>query len=228
MVLVDLRPVVRLSGGPLGGRWLSLGPLWSHPAFGATTLRGAPSAEPFFAAPPKISLFRPEFRSFFLSVGVFSSNCGRGSRPWPTESASLGFSGVILCEPWRTAGRRVSQNDPREVALSVGRGRGDNSTRRPPRAVKKNEIRGGREKKNAKFWALHRSGPHPSWPPLCVRFGPLPLDPPLRASTLRGNTLTFSEKKIARERTPFAARWSRGPVVRRAVRWSLSLGFCCT
>ena len=37
-------------------------------------------------------------------------------------------------------------------------------TRRPPRERRKNGISGGREKKNAKFWAPHPSGPTPSGP----------------------------------------------------------------
>ena len=36
--------------------------------------------------------------------GVFSSICGRGSRTWTTQSARLGFSVVILCEPRQAAG----------------------------------------------------------------------------------------------------------------------------
>ena len=47
------------------------------------------------------SLSRPKFRSFFLSLslGVFSWNCGRGSKPWPTKMRVS--AGVILCEPRR-------------------------------------------------------------------------------------------------------------------------------
>ena len=42
---------------------------------------------------PKISRFSSfSYRMFFLS-GVFSLNCGRGSRPWTTQIARLGFSG---------------------------------------------------------------------------------------------------------------------------------------
>ena len=59
--------------------FLGLGPL----AFGAPSSSPRPSA-----APPKIS-------RLFLLWEVFSWNCG--SRPWPTKSVRLGFSGVILC-----------------------------------------------------------------------------------------------------------------------------------
>ena len=45
------------------------------------------------------------FFFFHLFLGVSSWNCGRGSRPRPTQSARLGFSGVILCEPPRPASR---------------------------------------------------------------------------------------------------------------------------
>ena len=46
-----------------------------------------------------------------------------------------------------------------------------NSTRRPPREGRMNEHGGvEREKKNAKFWASHPSGPHP-WGPHFSRIG---------------------------------------------------------
>ena len=47
------------------------------------------------------------FHSFFRLLGVFSWNFGRGSRPNSTQSARLGFSGVILCEPRRPTSRRA-------------------------------------------------------------------------------------------------------------------------
>ena len=45
----------------------------------------------------------PSEMSFFLLYleGLFSWICGRGSRPWSTQTARFGFSGVILCEQWR-------------------------------------------------------------------------------------------------------------------------------
>ena len=44
----------------------------------------------FFPLPPQIS--------FLLYLEVFSSKCGRGSRPWP-RSARLGFSGSFCVSP---------------------------------------------------------------------------------------------------------------------------------
>ena len=62
------------------GTNLSLEPKWLQPKM-----------------PPKISRFFPSpttiFTSFFI-LGVFSWNCGRGSRPNSTQSARVGFSGV--------------------------------------------------------------------------------------------------------------------------------------
>ena len=51
-------------------------------------------------AVPTFRAFFPlpsHFRSFFPSRGVFSLNCGLGSRLWTTQIVRLGFSGVILC-----------------------------------------------------------------------------------------------------------------------------------
>ena len=56
------------------------------------------------------SLSRRQFRSFFSLWGSFSWNCGRGSRPWPSQSARFGFSGVLLCEPRPLLSRRRKQN----------------------------------------------------------------------------------------------------------------------
>ena len=53
------------------------------------------------------SLLPLHFRSFYLSRGVFSLTCGHESRLWTTQIVRLGFSGVILCEPRRPAGRRA-------------------------------------------------------------------------------------------------------------------------
>ena len=44
------------------------------------------------------------FSLFFPSWGVFSWSCGRGSRPWTTQSVRPGFL-VPFCEPWRPAVR---------------------------------------------------------------------------------------------------------------------------
>ena len=52
----------------------------------------------FFSFPPQIS---------------FTWNCGRGSRPWSTQSSRLGFSGVILCEKWQPTGSWRHESDSR-------------------------------------------------------------------------------------------------------------------
>ena len=67
---------------------------------------GLPSLSPD-PRPPDLPKFRffsplpPHYRSFFFLLEVFSLNCGRGSRPWTTQIARLGFSWIILCEPQR-------------------------------------------------------------------------------------------------------------------------------
>ena len=55
----------------------------------------------FFPLPPQNSFI-------LLSLFVFTWNCGRGSRPWSTQSVRLDFSGVILCKPWRPGPRRCA------------------------------------------------------------------------------------------------------------------------
>ena len=42
---------------------------------------------------PLFFLFPPQIPFFHLSLGVSLWNCGRGSRPWPTQSALLGSLG---------------------------------------------------------------------------------------------------------------------------------------
>ena len=46
---------------------------------------------------PTIRAFSPSSAPYFIfsSLGVFSWNCGRGSRPWPTPNARLGLLGAI-------------------------------------------------------------------------------------------------------------------------------------
>ena len=90
------RPSARFrpkGGGPEG--W---GPNPRKGEGGAQRVRG-PKFRAVFTLPPNFSLF-------FYPLGVFSWTCGRGPRPWTTQSVRLGFSGVILCEPRRPAGRR--------------------------------------------------------------------------------------------------------------------------
>ena len=62
------------------------------------------------AGPPKISFFvfflPPQISFPSLSLGVFSWNCGRGSRPRSTPNARLDCSGLILCESTPVTSRR--------------------------------------------------------------------------------------------------------------------------
>ena len=69
----------------------------------------------------------PKFRAFFTSPFFSSWICGLGSRPWSTQVARLGSSGVILCEPRRIDSRQevVSMDDDLDSTCSsvVGLGR---------------------------------------------------------------------------------------------------------
>ena len=58
--------------------------------------------------PPEISRFFPLTSNFerCFSLGVFWWKCGRGSRPWPTQSA-FGLLGAHFVKPWRSRGRAV-------------------------------------------------------------------------------------------------------------------------
>ena len=88
---------------------------------------------------PKISRFfplsRPTFHSFFHSLGVFVELWPGFEAVDTTQTARLGFSGVILCEPRRPVG------DPREPKraiwmVSTTSNPGQNATRRPQRVKK--------------------------------------------------------------------------------------------
>ena len=67
------------------------------------------------------SVCRRKFRSFFSLWDLFVELCyGRGSRPWPAQSARLGFSGVILCEPrglFAPSGQEVNLCRPNSKCL---------------------------------------------------------------------------------------------------------------
>ena len=63
---------------------------------------------------PKLRAFSPlsrrKFRSFFPLGGSFSWSCGRGSRPWPTQSARLGS----LRTPATLGPPGLARNDKKE------------------------------------------------------------------------------------------------------------------
>ena len=69
----------------------------------------------------RFSLFRRKFRSF-ISLGVSLWHCGRGSRPWPTQSAGSAFSGVILCEPQRPTGPPAHRHNRAPAHWRIGAG----------------------------------------------------------------------------------------------------------
>ena len=107
--------------------------------------RGPPSAGPPSIGPPPrtaqnfplFSLSRPFSFFFCLSLGVFSLNFGGVFEGRDPQMCTFGLSGCRV-KPRRLRGR--------------------------PQRDEKSEIGGGTERKIAKFWALHHSGPHPSGP----------------------------------------------------------------
>ena len=83
----------------LGARRVQAPEEWG-PKFGGGGLKGGrPNISRFFF------LFPIQISPFFALSGVFSWNCGHGSRPWTTQIVRLGFFRVILCEPRRPTGR---------------------------------------------------------------------------------------------------------------------------
>ena len=47
----------------------------------------------------------------------------RGARPQPTQNARLGFSGVILCEPWRPPFHEKTARRGERTKFAVGEGK---------------------------------------------------------------------------------------------------------
>ena len=128
--------VIFVSPGP---RFAGTPPLLDPPS-AKPALRWTPL--PVSAGPPKISRFFPlsaaNFRSF-ISLMVSSWNCGHGSRPWPTQSARLGFSGGHVVQGWgrtlvtaqnqkkwgpRGGGAEVWGRKPRKCGMPEGRPKG--------------------------------------------------------------------------------------------------------
>ena len=121
---------------------------------------------------PKIRAFvfpSPAPFSLYFSVsGVFSWNCGHGSRPWTTQIARLGY----FVKPQRPVGRRGSHKmtpDPNaQFGLSMVVTRGHSSTR-TPRERKQERKLGGRGKRTLKFrpppFGPSPFGPPPFWVP---------------------------------------------------------------
>ena len=131
----------------------------------------------FFLALPRTALSpgRHRMSLFFPSpaanvvlsslCGVFTWNCGRGSRLWPTKSARLGSLGHFVSSLAAPEPPALAPNDPRR-ALRVGHSlrTAASSARRPPQRDK-NEICGGRGKNKRELL-----GSHIFWaPPLRTR-----------------------------------------------------------
>ena len=76
---------------------------------------GANTSRFFFHLPHPISLF-------IALSGVFSWNCGPGSRPWTSQIVRLGFSDVILCEPWRPPKSGQKRSTPEAAQAKSGPG----------------------------------------------------------------------------------------------------------
>ena len=106
------------------------------------------------------------FRSFCLSVRVFSWNCERGRIPFKLRVwASLGS----FCEPRRLWGSPAFHTTTRELQTCTFHAPGASNTTKIPREDPQRDTKRAkwwqeREKKSAKFWASHPSGPHPSGP----------------------------------------------------------------
>ena len=163
-----------------------------------------PPLDPPSAGPPKFSLFffpfPPPFRSFCVSLGVFSWNFGGVLKRKCPEMCTFGLSGcrVKPRRPHQT-GRRGSHTTARELQTCTFQGtcaskHHQNSTRRPPERHRNSETEAGKGRKSAKFWASHPSGPHPfGAPPFRgpTLSGPHPFGaPPFRGPTLRGSTFS--------------------------------------
>ena len=215
------------SSGP-AFHWVGGGCRWA--LFGATPPSGRqPSAAPPPLNPP--SPHHQKIRSSAPNFGLFSSLWGSSRR---TVAAVQGH-GPPKVRVWASLGSFYASPGDLQAAGFHKMTQGKSHFRwavaaatipreDPPGRGKRTKF-GAEEKKNAKFWALHRSGPHPSWHPLWVGFGSLPLDPLLRAastlrgSTLLGNTLTFSEKNrsgkdpLCGSVVPRSGGPSGGPVV---------------
>ena len=89
------------SGEPKGGGRKGGGQKgWSPERVEGPKGGGSPQFRAFFPLPLQIS-------PFFSLSGVFSLNCGLGLKVWTTQTARLGFYGVILCEPRRPTKKHV-------------------------------------------------------------------------------------------------------------------------
>ena len=146
-----------------------------------------PSGFPSCTGPPapdhpkSLSFFlsRPYFRSFCLSLGVFSLNFGGVFEGWDPQMCTFGLSGCRV-KPRRGFTRQPKNSKRAHLMVP---------TLQTPLKFHENTLRetqtkmdvGKGKKKNAKFWASHPSLSHLRSPTL--------QSPTFRGPTLRGPTL---------------------------------------
>ena len=133
------------------------------------------------AGPPKISLFCfPSFRSFCLSLCVFSLNFGGVFEGRDPEICTFGLSGCRV-KPRRLRGRRgftrQPENSKRAHLTPPALQTPQKFHEKTPRERQKEQKWGGRGKKSAKFWPPHPSGPPPFGAALFLGLAPNPSGP---------------------------------------------------
>ena len=155
-----------------------------EPPFPGPPSRDRPSLGRPSPGQPKISLFffpLPPQSSFLPSLGVFSLNFGRVFEGQNPQMCTFGLSGCRV-KPRRFRGRRLAHDSPRTPNMHIS---GPRPSKTPPKfhgrtsreGRKERILRRDREKKSAKFWAPHPSGPPFGAPPFWA--------PPFWAPTLR-------------------------------------------
>ena len=152
---------------------------------------GPSSAGPPSAGPPKISLFffpfPPPFRSFGISLGVFSLNFGGFCEDRDPHMCTFGLSGCRV-KPRRLRGRRgfTQQPDSKRAHL---RPRRFQTPREDPQRDAERAKRWREREKKARNFGLPTlrgptlqgptlSGPHPFGAPLFLGLGPPPFRGP--------------------------------------------------
>ena len=153
---------------------------------------GPPSAGPPSAGPPKISLFffpfPPPFRSFCVSLGVFSLNFGGVFEGRHPEMCTFGLSGfgVNPRRPHQTGPPGLAHDSPRTPNVHISR---PLRFKTPPKFHEKtpqrDTERAKRWKKKREILGPPRFGAPPFRSSTFFTFGP----PTLRGNTLRGPTL---------------------------------------
>ena len=165
-----------------------------------TPSAGPPPLDPFFRWTAQnfallFSLSRPIFAFFFPLGGFFSLNCGRGPRPWITQSVRFGSLESFFETP-AACSRRGSRQE-REKARNFGHPTLRGPTLRGP------TLR-GTTLRAPPFVAINfgppfgppPSGPPPfGCPPLAPPFGPPPFGPHPYAHTTHNTHNAHTKKK---------------------------------